>query len=29
METTSHLMRILSLDGKLIILDHIRFDPID
>ncbi|EFK59065.1 fasciclin domain-containing protein [Sphingobacterium spiritivorum] len=28
-ETTSHKLRILSLDGKLITLDYIRFDPID
>ncbi|TJZ61129.1 DUF5108 domain-containing protein [Sphingobacterium olei] len=28
-ETTSHTLRILSLDGRLIILDHIVFDPID
>ncbi|HMR19469.1 MAG TPA: DUF5108 domain-containing protein, partial [Sphingobacterium sp.] len=28
-ETVPHTLRILSLDGRLIILDHIRFDPID
>jgi uncharacterized surface protein with fasciclin (FAS1) repeats len=28
-ETTSHTLRIISLDGKLITMDYIRFDPID
>ncbi|GGH06094.1 DUF5108 domain-containing protein [Sphingobacterium alkalisoli] len=28
-ETTSHTFRILSLDGKLITMDYLQFDPID
>lgn len=28
-ETTSHTLRVLSLDGKLITLDYLQFDPID
>lgn len=28
-ETTSHTFRVLSLDGKLITMDYLQFDPID
>lgn len=28
-ETIAHTLRILSLDGRLLILDYMRFDPID
>jgi len=28
-ETTSHTLRILSLDGKLITMDYLKFDPVD
>lgn len=28
-ETTSHTLRVVSLDGKLITMDYIRFEPVD